>query len=84
MLCLLMSTALPEQKTGMMSIIIRRPYGHLEKELKGTFEGEKDVQVIVDRRYRERRTRQQPVETDRRQADRRRQKEVLLDVVIPV
>lgn len=61
----------PERGTGMMSIIIRRPYAHLEQELCRAFEGQEDVKVIVDRRYDERRTSQQPVAMERRQADRR-------------
>ena len=51
-----------KEEAGIMSIIIQRPYAHLEKELTKTFEGQKDVQVIVDRRYAERRKTQQDVE----------------------
>ena len=72
----------PEQGVGMMSIVIRRPYAFLEKELRSTFEGQEDVKVIVDRRYGERRTSQQMVALERRCADRRRPKEELVEVVL--
>lgn len=65
-----------------MYIIIRKQYALLEEELRKTFEGQKDVRVILDRRRDERRTGTQPEETDRRRADRRAHKEELLEVVI--
>jgi len=69
-----------EEGPGMMSIIIRRPYAYLDKELHSTFEGQEDVKVLVDSRHGERRTRTQPVELERRHADRRRPKEELVEV----
>ncbi len=69
---------------GTMSIIIRRPYANLERELRSTFEGQEDVNVIVDRRYAERRTSRQPIEIDRRRSDRRGSKEELVEVVISI
>ncbi len=72
----------PEEGAGIMSIIIRQPYAHLEKELRRAFKGEKDVKVIVDRRDGERRTTQQAVEIERRRADRRHPNEELVEVVI--
>jgi len=76
------ATYRPEQGAGVMSITIRRPYAHLEKELRRTFHGQEDVKVIVDRRYDERRRRPQPVELERRRADRRSPKEELVEVLI--
>ena len=67
---------------GVMSIIIRQPYAFLEKELRTTFEGQEDVKVIVDRRYRERRTRTQAIESERRHADQRGPKEELVEVLL--
>ncbi len=67
---------------GIMSIIIQRPYSHLEKELRTVFKGEKDINVIVERRYGERRTSWRAVEIERRCADRRHPKEQLVEVVI--
>jgi hypothetical protein len=65
-----------------MLLIVRRPYAHLEDRLRGAFAGREDVAIIVDRRRGERRLNPRPVPDDRRQADRRTQKESILDVVI--
>jgi len=72
----------PQPGAGMMSIIIRRPYAYLDKELYSTFEGQEDVKVLVDRRHGERRTRTQPVELERRRTDRRGPKEELVEVLL--
>ena len=76
------ATSSLEGGAGVMSIIIRQPYAFLEKELRSAFEGQEDVKVIVDRRYRERRTRTQAVESERRHADRRGPKEELVEVLL--
>ena len=73
-----------EEKPGMMSIIIRRPYVHLEKELRRAFKGQEDVKVIVDKRYGERRTGRQTVEIERRRAGRRNPKEQLVEAVMSI
>jgi len=39
-----------EQCSGTLSIIVQRPYAHLERELRRAFEGQEDVRVIVNRR----------------------------------
>ncbi len=72
----------PGEDRGRMSIIIRRSHAFFEAELRRTFEGQEDVQVLVDRRFRERRTSRQVVAVDRRRADRRREKEEIVEVVI--
>ena len=36
----------PEGGAGMMSIIIQRPYAHLEEELRRAFKGQEDVKVL--------------------------------------
>ena len=71
-----------EEGTGNMSIIIRKPYAHLEEELTKTFKGQKDIQVIVDKRYGERRKTQQDVEMERRHANRRQPNEEIVDIVL--
>ena len=76
------ATGPPGKESRMMSITIERPYAHLKEELLEAFAGQTDVKVVVDRRYGERRTAVQPVQMERRQADRRRPKENLVDVVI--
>ncbi len=73
-----------EEGTGNMSIIIRKPYAHLEEELIKTFKGQKDVQVILDRRYTERRKTQQDIEIERRHDNRRQPNEEIVDVVLSV
>ena len=77
-------TPLLEQGAGTMTIVVQRPYAHLEKELRSTFVGHEGVQVMVDRRYGERRLTEQPVSVERRRADRRTQKDELLHVLISV
>ena len=72
----------PDDEIEMMSIIIRRPFSHFEKELRSTFEGQGDVKIIVDRRYSERRGRVQPYEIEHRQIDRRKPKEEIAEVLI--
>ncbi len=68
-----------------MLIIIRRPYAFLEAELRRAFEEQGDVQVVVDRRIRERRTSPQVVAVDCRRTDRRTVvKEEVVEVVISV
>ena len=65
-----------EEGSGTMTIVIWRPYAHLEKELRSAFKGEDDVKVILDKRYEDRRKRLQTVAKDRRKADRRRPKDL--------
>ncbi len=71
-----------EEKAGTMSIIIQRPYFHLEQELHSVFKGEKDVKIIVDRCFDERRASQQAVEVERLHADQRQPNEELIKAVI--
>ncbi len=75
-------TRSPEEEAGITTIVVQRPFAHLEKELRDAFKGQKEVNVILDRRYGERRKRRQAVEIERRQAEQRRHKEELLEVVI--
>ena len=72
------------QGIGTMTIIVQRPYAHLEKELRTTFEGQEGVNVIVDRRYEERRLTEQSVAVERRRADRRSEGEELIRVLLSV
>ena len=70
-----------EEGAGIMTVVIMRPYAHLEKELHSAFKGQENVKVILDRRYGERRKERQAVATERRMAGRRRPKEELIEVV---
>ena len=75
-------TVTPEQGAGAMSIIIKRPYAYLKEQLRRTFEREEDVNVIVDRRYRERRASEESFAAERRRVHRRRLKEQLVEVIL--
>jgi len=72
----------PEQEAGTMSVIIQRPYAYLKEQLRRAFEPQEDVNVIVDRRYRERRASEEPFAAERRCVHRRRLKEQLVEVIL--
>jgi len=76
------ATVAPEQGAGTMSIIIQRPYAYLKNQLLTAFKRQEDVNVIVDRRYRERRASEEPFAAERRRADRRTSKEQLVEVIL--
>jgi hypothetical protein len=69
------------ENRGMAYIVIRRPYAHLEEELR-PFEEQGDIKVVVDKRRGERRVGPGRPPVDRRSADRRREKEELIEIVI--
>lgn len=71
-----------QEGRGVMYIIIRPPFDFLEEGFRRAFEGQENIQVVVDRRSTHRRTSQRPIAVDRRQADRRRPKEEIGEVVI--
>ncbi len=64
----------PGQGHGTMYIIINQAHAYLQ--------GQKNIQIIVDRRYGERRTTRGSVAFERRQADRRRSREHLVEVIV--
>jgi len=66
----------------MTYIVIRPPYAYLEEELRRPFGDQRDVTVLVDKRFGERRLTREAPAAERRHADRRRVKEELLEVVI--
>jgi len=72
---------MPEEGDGIMTIVIMRPYAHLEKEMHSVFRGQEDVKVILDRRCGEQRKGRQATAEERRMASRRRPKEELVEVV---
>ena len=72
----------PEGGRERMYIVVRRPYAYLQEELRQGFEGEGDVHVIVDKRSGERRAEREPVAVDRRQTDRRRAQQQIVEVVM--
>ena len=76
------SISMSGKKTGKMSIVVLRPYAYLVTELHKVFKSQEDVEVKVDTRYGERRTRKEPFSYEHRRADRRSAKENLIEVVI--
>jgi len=65
-----------------MLLIVRRPYAHLEGQLRRAFEGRADIEVVPDRRRGERRMIDRGAPAERRRAGRRTSKEEILEVVI--
>jgi hypothetical protein len=63
-----------------MCIVIRRPYAELEQEILRAFEGQDDVQILVDRRRGERRRQPEAVDVDRRRQDRRKAVDEIVEV----
>jgi hypothetical protein len=67
---------------GDLILIISRAYDELESELRQVFDGIEKIKVFVDRRYKERRTRTQQADEERRKAERRSVKEGLVEAII--
>jgi len=63
----------------MYYVIISRHCANMQQELATATQGRKDIQVILDRRYGERRADLDPTSPDRRRKDRRRAPRLLLD-----
>ena len=56
----------------MLYVIISRFCANMQQELATAVKGRRDLQVILDRRYGERRADQHPTRPERRRKDRRR------------
>ena len=56
----------------MYYVIMGRYCANMQQELATALQGRKDIQVILDRRYGERRADGQPISPDRRRKERRR------------
>jgi hypothetical protein len=56
----------------MYYVIISRYCANMQQELATALQGRKDIQVILDRRYGERRADGEPISLDRRRKKRRR------------
>ena len=72
----------PRRPIGDLTLIISRAYDDLESELRQVFDGIEKVKMFVDRRYKERRTRPQQADEERRKAERRIVKEGLVEAII--
>src|SRR5262249_17797454 len=79
---ILVSTVRSNPGHGTMYIIVKRAHAYLEETLRRAFEGQENVQVMVDRRRGERRKTAGSVAVERRQADRRRPREHLAEVIV--
>ncbi len=71
-----------EGNSGKVFIIVLRPRAYLSDLLAKAFERHKDVEIVVDRRYDERRTLKRPVAVERRRGQRRRLNEEVIEVVV--
>ena len=63
-------------------VIVRRPYAHIEDQLRSAFEGRDDVVIMRDRRRHVRRMTAGSYREERRRAERRSRKDDVLEVVI--
>jgi hypothetical protein len=72
----------PGQGRGTMYIIINRAHAYLHETLRKVFAGQENVRVIVDRRYGERRTTRGSATFERREGDRRKSTEHLVEVIL--
>ena len=84
LLKILNSAPSSKQAIGQMNIIALQPYDYLVTDIQRVFKEQEDVKVRLDRRYSQRRTKKVPFSDERRQADRRKTKETLVDVVISI
>ena len=69
------------RSAGETIVVVHGPFASLIPDLLNVFKGDRDVQVIADRRSGERRTKNEPVSLDRRRTERRERKAELLEVV---
>jgi len=72
----------PGHGLGTMYVIIAQTHAYLEGTIRTAFEGQENVRIMVDRRHGERRATSESVPFERRQADRRRSRENLVEVVV--
>lgn len=59
------------QSTKEMNIVVRRPHSHLAENLRNIYKDQEHVNIIIDRRYGQRRQNSKPVNRDCRVTDRR-------------
>ncbi len=83
------ASAKPREETGegKMLLVVGSRYAHLQKALMEAFDGQGDVQILVDRRKGERRQGERrkgggAVLSERRQMDRRKHKEEVLEIIL--
>lgn len=74
----------PQKSAEEMFIVIQRAFAQLQEELDKAFTGQSEVQVIVDKRYVDRRVTARPVQIEHRRTDRRSLKQKMVDVLIHI
>ncbi len=72
------------ERNAKMNLIVKRPYAYLTEDLQRVFEGQEDVNIVVDSRHpdNDQRKEAQSVPDNCRICDRRKTNEILVDVVI--
>lgn len=63
-------------------VVVRRPFGHLFKEMERIFEKEQNVRVILDARNGDRRKQPKAVARDRRRKNRRAPREEMVEIIV--
>jgi len=76
-----------ETGKGKMLLIVGSRYAHLQKTLNEAFDGQGDVEILVDRRKEERRKEERrkaggAALSERRKTDRRKHKEEVLEIIL--
>jgi hypothetical protein len=71
-----------ETGKGKMLLIVGSRYAHLQKTLNEAFDGQGDVEILVDRRKEERRKAGGAALSERRRMDRRKHKEEVLQIIL--
>ena len=74
----------PDGERRKVYIIVHRPYAHFAGLLRAAFQGHRDVEILVDRRAGERRTRLRLVTGERRRAERRGPRGVQFILVVEI
>ena len=74
----------PGNDNGKMCVVIQRPYDHLIQHFKGELWDQQDVEIKIDNRHEERRKATDSFSHERRQTNRRRAKETLVEVVLAI
>ncbi|MDA3897193.1 MAG: hypothetical protein PF482_13730 [Desulfobacteraceae bacterium] len=72
------------ERNTKMNLIVKRPYSYLTEDLQRVFEGQEDVNIVVDSRHEgnDQRKEDQSIPDCQRICDRRKTNETVLDVII--
>jgi hypothetical protein len=68
---ILKAEAVSDNECGRIVIVLERPYDFLKGELANVFEEQSEIRVVVDRRFADRRHKNEVVTSERRNCDRR-------------